>query len=159
MGECRLLFFLVIGQVLQNLWHFEILTLESIGNPKTWNITKTDDRRAKQTKIWDSGYYSTHMEVTFGARFLDFGLGPFGALCKISHFTIFNLLAQFSSVSSKLYIIIMGQYRQLLIFGAICQTLRKLWHFEIFLNTGPYAAENFKMLFLPQFSLEPIQTL
>ena len=32
----------------------------------------------------------------------------------------------------------------------------KLWHFEIFLNTGPYmyAAGNFKVLFLPQFSLE-----
>ena len=35
----------------------------------------------------------------------------------------------------------------------------KLWHFEIFLNTGPYATGNFKVLFLPQFSLEPIQTL
>ncbi len=31
----------------------------------------------------------------------------------------------------------------------------KLWHFENFLNPGPYAAGNFKVLFLPQFSLKP----
>ena len=35
----------------------------------------------------------------------------------------------------------------------------KLWHFDFFLNTGPYAARNFKVLFLRQFSLKPIQTL
>ena len=34
MGECSLLLFLAIGQVLPNLWHFEILTLESMGKPK-----------------------------------------------------------------------------------------------------------------------------
>ena len=28
----------------------------------------------------------------------------------------------------------------------------KLWHFESFLNTGPYAAGNFKVLFLPHFT-------
>ena len=39
------------------------------------------------------------------------------------------------------------------------RTKGKLWDFEIFLNIGPYAAGNFKVLFLPQFSLEPIQTL
>ncbi len=38
-----------------------LLTLESMGKPKMWNISKTADRRAKRTKIWDSGYYSTHM--------------------------------------------------------------------------------------------------
>ena len=43
-------------------------------------------------------------------------------------------------------------------FGSLPK-IKKLWHFEIFLNTGPYAAGNFKVLFLPQFSLEPIQTL
>ena len=67
MGECRLLLFLTIGHVLQNLWHFEMLTLESVGKPKMWSISKTADRRAKQTNIWDSGYYNTHMGVTFDA--------------------------------------------------------------------------------------------
>ncbi len=33
----------------------------------------------------------------------------------------------------------------------------KLWHIDFFLNTGPYETGNFKVLFLPQFSLKPIQ--
>ena len=71
----RLLLFLAIGQVLQNLCHFEILTLEPMGKPKMWNISKTADRRAKRS---------------------------------IDH-----------------------------------RARRKLWHFDFFLNTGPYAAGNF----------------
>ncbi len=31
------------------------------------NILKMTNRRAKQTKIWDSGSYSAHMEGTFDA--------------------------------------------------------------------------------------------
>ncbi len=62
-----------------------------MGKPKQWNISKTVDRRAKRTKFWDSGYYSTHMEVTFNARFLEFGLASFGVLCKIFNFTILKL--------------------------------------------------------------------
>ena len=63
-----------------------------------WNISKTVGRRAQRMKLWDSGYYRAHMEVTFDARFLEFGLGSF-AFCKISNFTIFKtlLLSQFSS--------------------------------------------------------------
>ena len=53
--------FLAIGQVLTLLWHFEILTWESMGKPETWSISKTVDRRAKWTNIWDSGSYSTYM--------------------------------------------------------------------------------------------------
>ncbi len=89
MGGCRLLLFLAIGQVLQNLWHFEILTLES--KRKLWNISKTVNSRAKWIKD--------------------------------------------------------------------CRAKGELWHFEIFLNTGRYAAGNAKVLFLPQFSLDTIQTL
>ena len=76
-----------------------------MGKPKIWNISKTANRRAKRTKIWDSGFYGAYMKGTFDARFLEFGLGSFGALCKISNFTIFEtpLLSQFSSDSSKLY--------------------------------------------------------
>ena len=62
-----LLLFFAIGQVLQILWQFEVLTWESMGKPKMWTISKAADRRAKRTKIWDSGDYSTHMEVTFDA--------------------------------------------------------------------------------------------
>ncbi len=80
MGKCRLLLILAIGQVLQILWYIEILTLESMGKPKLWNISKTGDCRAK--------------------------------------------------------LIIDRRAKE------------KLYHFEMFLNTGPYAAGNFKVLFL-----------
>ncbi len=64
-----------------------------------WDISKTADRRAKRTKIWDSWYYSAHMWGTFDARFHKFGLGSFGALCTISDSAIFEslLLQQFLS--------------------------------------------------------------
>ena len=51
MVEYRLLHFLAIGRVLQLLWHFEILTLQSMGKPQMCNISKTADRRAKRAKI------------------------------------------------------------------------------------------------------------
>ena len=54
-----------------------------------WNILQTANRRAKRMKLWDSGYYSAYMQGTFDARLLEFGLRSFGALCKISNFTIF----------------------------------------------------------------------
>ncbi len=37
-------------------------------------------------------------------------------------------------------------------FLAICQILKSLRHFEIFVNTGPHGAKNFKTLLLLQFS-------
>ena len=76
----------------------KILTWESMGKPKMWNIFKTAHRRAKWTKMWQSGSYSVYIQGTFDARSLQFGLGSFGALCKISDSTIFEtLLQQFSS--------------------------------------------------------------
>ncbi len=134
MGECRVLLFLATGQVLQNIWHFEILTLESMGRPKMWYILKTADRRAKRRKMWDSGYYSTHIEVSFNARLLDFGLGSFGALYKISNFTIGEeqsfkslLLSQFSSVSSKLYTRYPNHGSiQAITFLSVCQKLKNM---------------------------------
>ncbi len=52
---------------LQNLWHFEIFTLESMGKPKIWNISKTDDCRAKRIidrkakgKLWYFEIFLTH---------------------------------------------------------------------------------------------------
>ena len=41
----------------------DILIWESMGKPKTWNISKTDDRRAKRTKIWDLGYYIAYKKM------------------------------------------------------------------------------------------------
>ena len=47
----------------------------------------------------------------------------------------------------------------LLLVLEIYQKLKILWRFEIFVNTEPYRAENFKTLLLQQFSSDPIQTL
>ena len=67
--------------------------------PKMWNISKTAKRRAKRMTSWDPGCYRS-----FDARFLEFGLGSFGALCNpILHFVKTPLLCQLSSDSSKLY--------------------------------------------------------
>ncbi len=102
------------------------------------------DCRAKPTKIWDSGYYSAQMKDTFDARLLDFGLGSFCALCKISYFTVFKtlLLSQFSSdfiqTWYKVYSSLgnTGYY----FLGDLLKSKNKLWYFKIFLNTGPYPA-------------------
>ncbi len=99
-----------------------------MGKTKMWIISKVADRRAKRRKNWDSGYHSTYMEVTFDARFLEFGLGSFSVLGKISNFIIFKtlLLCQFSSDSSKLY----ARYPnrgaiQAITFFVICQKFKK----------------------------------
>ncbi len=85
----KLLIFLAISQVLKSLWHVEVLTWETMEKTKMWNISKTADSRAKQTKICYSGYNSAHMKVSSDARFL--GLGSFSTICKIPNFTIFKL--------------------------------------------------------------------
>ncbi len=90
MVKYRPLLFLAICQKIKILWHFEVLTCQSMRNPKMWNISKTADSRVKWTKICDSGYYSANMQGTFDAGFIEFGLGSFSALCKISNFRIFK---------------------------------------------------------------------
>ena len=60
-GGIQAITFLVINQVLQNLWHFELLTWESVGKPKMWNISKMAGRTASEEKIWDSGSYSVYV--------------------------------------------------------------------------------------------------
>ena len=102
-----------------------------------WNISKTDNRRPKRTKIWDSGFYYAYMEGTFDARFLLFGLGSFGALCKISNFTIVFktlLLSQVSSNSSKLYTMYHNHTGSHFSGDRPKIAKKKIWHFEIFLK-------------------------
>ena len=96
MVEYRLSLFLPIGQALKILWHLDILTLESMGKPKMWNILKRLIVE-QNGQIWDSGSCSPYMEGTFDAQFPEFGLGSFGAVLKSL------LLSQFSSDSSKFY--------------------------------------------------------
>ncbi len=102
MVEYRLLLFLAIGQVLKILWHFKNFKIGVNGKPKMWNISKTADRRVKRTKIWDLESYSAYMEGTFDAQFVEFGLGSFSALCKISNLTI-RSSPNFHLIHPKLY--------------------------------------------------------
>ncbi len=55
-GEYRLLLFLVIDQVLEMLWHFEILAWES-----SVQYLENGDRSAKRVKMWDSQSNILHM--------------------------------------------------------------------------------------------------
>ncbi len=50
-GERRQLHFLVICQILESLWQFEIYTLALVGNPQMRNISRTASCRAKRMKI------------------------------------------------------------------------------------------------------------
>ncbi len=113
-----------------------------------WNVSKAANSRVKGRRIWVWLYYSAHSEGTFHARFLKFVLGSFGACCKISNFTIFKIRSSpnFYPISSKLYTRC-PNHRAI-------PAIQNLWHFEFFLNAGLYAAGSFKVLFLPQFSLE-----
>ncbi len=90
MVEYRLSLFLTI------IWHFEILTRESIGKPKMLKISKMANHRAKRMKIWDSGSYSAYMEGTFVPDSLNLVLSHSVHFAK---FLIFKtpLLSQFSS--------------------------------------------------------------
>ncbi len=45
-----------------------------------WNILKTADHGTKWMKIWDSGFQGLHMQDTFDARLLEFGLGSSGSI-------------------------------------------------------------------------------
>ncbi len=72
-----------------------------------------------------------------------------GHLVHFAKFTIFKtdcFSPNFNLIHPNFIhgILIMGQYR---LFH--CQTFKKLWHFKIFLNTGPYAAGNFKSAISP----------
>ncbi len=55
MGNIKLWIFLRSAKKLKILFHFEILTWESIGKSEMWNISKTADRGMKRAKIWDLG--------------------------------------------------------------------------------------------------------
>ncbi len=141
------------------LWHFEILTWESMGKTKMSTILQTADRRAKRTKIWYSRYYSVHVEHIFDARFLEFGLGSLGAVCKMSNFTFLKFCSSpnFHPVHPNVIpgILILRQFG-LLLFGDLPKVKKKSksWHF----HTGPYVAGNFSSISPTTFSLDPTQT-
>ncbi len=76
-----------------------------MGKPKMWKSRKRLKRSKPGRQFGTRGPTVHNMEGTFDTRFLEFGLGSFGAICKLSNSTIFKnlLLSEFSSDSSKLY--------------------------------------------------------
>ncbi len=89
------------------------------------------------------GYFSCH-------SLFEFSLGSLGALCKMPDVNISKsyFSHSFHPISTKLY----GKYgnqeeHRLLVFGNL-PNLKKLWHFDFILNTGPYGTGNFKTLLL-----------
>ncbi len=85
------------------------------------------------------------------------------------HFTKFPLLRfskgycsrSFHSISTKFYCEYVGHegIQGVTVFGDVPKLKKKLWHFEIFVNTEPYEAGNFKKLLFDQFSSDQGQTL
>ena len=84
----------------------------------------------------DLGCYCEYMAGTFDTRFLQFGLGSFGALCKISNFTIWFktlLLSQFSSNSSKPYTVY-HNHTGCHFFWRLSKFFFRLWHLKYSLS-------------------------
>ena len=128
--------------------------------PKMWNVSKTDDRRAKRTKNATQGTTIHTWRLLLMPDSVSLVWGHSVHFAKpILEFTILQR-SIFQPIHPNFIqgILIMREY-SLLLFWRSAKKLKKVWHFEIFLNTGPYAAGNFKVLFPPQFSLQPTQTL
>ena len=154
-GGYKVMDILAICQKLKILWHFEILTQELMGNLKCgisqWVNGLWQSKTDENLRL---GYYSAYMYGTFDARFLEFGLGLFSALCKISDSTIFETLL-LSTVFSRFLNL---NFIQNSIIRGSEYSYYFFWLFENFVNTGPYGAGNFITLLL-QFSFNCQLTL
>ncbi len=115
------------------------------------------DRRAKQIKIWDSRHMFFVCIRYFPCQvFLSSILDRFSVYFpKISHVKVFKrlLLPKFSSnFNQTLWKAWQLEENGVDYFWGWSGTLKKLWQFEIFVDTGPYGNANFKTLFLLRFS-------
>ncbi len=80
---------------------FGRLTWEPMGNYNKCDIMETASRRAKLTKIWDSGISVTHMWGTFDLVVFKLILGSFGAL--VSKWPVYrNQLVQWNWVKFEI---------------------------------------------------------
>ncbi len=154
---CKIFDFFLIYDTLK-------LTCESMGNHKTWNIWKTAGRRANGWKFGTRGPRNSLCRVLFGSGRLSSVWGSIGALCKISDVKIFKRLlvppfsSDFNQTLWKVWWSGEGGYRLLLLLAIRQKLKKKLWHFDIFVKTGPYGAGNFKTRLLLHFSLKVNQT-
>ncbi len=128
MVEYRLSLFLAIGQV---LWHFEILTCESMGKPKMWILSRKWLIVERNGRNFGTRCTTVHIcRILLMPDSLSLIWGHSVHFAKLSILQFLTLLhSQFSSDSSKLY----TRYHNHTgchFFGK----LQKLWHFEIFLT-------------------------
>ncbi len=116
--------FFAIGQVLTILWHFEILTWESMGKPKMWNISKRLIVEQNGRKLGLGIPQCTYV----GYLWCLIPWVWFGVIwCSLQNFQFYNFLknlflSQFSSNFIQLY----GRYpnheaMQAITFLTICQ--------------------------------------
>ncbi len=90
-GGIQAITFLGNRPSLKASWHFETLTLESMGKANMWNISKMADHRAKQPKMWDSGSYSACRVLLsfvwgYSVQFAKFPILQFLKLCSSPNF-------------------------------------------------------------------------
>ncbi len=97
-GEYKVMDILAICQKFKILWHFEILTWESMGKPKMWNILKTADRGVKRMKFGTRGTTvhgvrivllmpnSLSLVLGLSVDFPKFPILPFLKLCSSPNF-------------------------------------------------------------------------
>ncbi len=126
MVEYRPSLFLVIGQVLKMLWHFEILTWESMEKPKMWILSQ------KRLIVERNGQnFGTRCTTVHICRIL---------LMPDSLSLVWGHSMHFANCSSPNFHLIHPNFIQGIIiiqavtfFGNLPK-LQKLWHFEIFLT-------------------------
>ena len=131
----------------KKMLHFEILTWESMGKPKMWNISERVDRLVERNRRkFGTRGTTVHMQGVFLARLLEFGLGLFDALCKISNSTIFEMLLLHTTMISwhlvpKIIYSTLKLFKTFLCTGSTVQADRQ----------GPWASCSVVISILPVF--------
>ena len=119
------------------------------------SILKKADRRAKRTKFWDSGTTVHIGRVVLMPDSLSLVWG------HSVHFAKFPMLRyskgccshSFHSIATKLYCKYVGQEGiQAVTFFRDLPNFKNFMALEIFVNTGPYGAGNYRTILLLQFS-------
>ena len=153
--EHRLLLFLPIGQVLKHLWHFEILTWESMGKPKMWLISKTVIIEWNGRKFGTQGTTVHILKVLLVPDSLSLVWGHSVHFAKFPILRFLTLpLSQFSSAPLPIFIWFLQKlckvswsYR--LSFLSICQKIAKIMAFWNFSYHRTICRHNFQSAISP----------
>ncbi len=146
---------LAISQKLKILWHFNMgVDGKILKCAISWKqlIVERNGRKFTTGRICRIILMPECLSLVWGHS-VHFAKFP---ILRVSKRYSFN---SFHQISTKLHAKYPNQgLIWAITFLIICQKLPKWRHLEIFLNTEPYGAGNFKTLLLQQFSSDPIQT-